>query len=393
MTKVMRWSIALGLALGTVGAASAAEIEGDPSEGRVLFVDKHCVQCHAVWGQGGTLGPEIVKVVAKKSLPELAGAFWNHTPRMIEEMAGRGYAWPTIERQEMADILSYLYYIRLFDDPGDPVRGYAAFTRLRCSACHSLGGEGGDTASALDAFSDYTSPVPLAQAMWNAGPSMHPSQLGRGVPIPEFSRDEMVDIQAFIRERGLRRKDSDVVLLPLPDTANGERLFRSKGCAKCHDTGSTGAPDLGTAALRMTVAEICGILWNHSYAMQGQMRAAGLRFPRFSGNELADVIAYLHLLGYRGEEGTPARGSVVFREKGCAVCHEQQRGEAPDLATLHADDDAIGLSAAMWNHAPEMHEVMADYGMPWPKFDEGDMEDLVAFLREFALDSSSSKER
>ena len=71
----------------------------------------------------------------------------------------------------------------------------------------------------------------------------------------------------------------------------------------------------------------------------------------------------------------------MFRDKGCAVCHQSDRGQAPDLAELHAGDDSIGLSAAMWNHAPEMHEVMAEYGVPWPKFEEGEMEDVVAFLQ------------
>ena len=142
-----------------------------------------------------------------------------------------------------------------------------------------------------------------------------------------------------------------------------------------------GAPDIVNAGLRMTVGDISGVLWNHSYAMQDRMRAVGIPFPRFQGNEMADIISYLHLLGYRGQGGDSDKGAAVFRAKGCAVCHEYQRVQAPDLSDLHADDDAIGLVAAMWNHAPEMHEVMAEHGMPWPQFNGSDMEDLVAYLR------------
>jgi cytochrome c2 len=374
---------ALGLAAGlaVVGAGEPKEFEGNPFRGRTLFVEKHCVRCHSIWGHGGTLGPEIAQVVARRSLPQLAGAFWNHTPRMIEEMADRGYGWPMVDRDEMADLLRYLYYLRLFDEPGDSARGAMAFTRLRCEFCHAVGGKGGVAGPPLDHFAAHTSPIPLAQAMWNSGPDMQETQIGSGTPIPEFSGSEMVDIQAYIRERGLQREPGPVEMLSLPNPVSGAKVFRDKGCPTCHFTGKAGAPDFGDAALRMTMAEISGVLWNHSYAMQDQMRAAGIPFPRFSEYELADVLSYIRLLGYRGSRGDASRGAGVFRDKGCAVCHEYQRVQAPDLSALHPEDDAIGLSAAMWNHAPEMHEVMAEYGMPWPKFEEGDMEDLVAFLR------------
>ncbi|NIV45696.1 MAG: c-type cytochrome, partial [Gammaproteobacteria bacterium] len=100
-------------------------LEGDPFRGRTLFVSKLCNQCHSVWGHGGSLGPEIARVVAGKPLVQLTGEFWNHTPRMIDETIERGYAWPTLERGEMADLLSYLYYLRLFDTPGVASRGAA----------------------------------------------------------------------------------------------------------------------------------------------------------------------------------------------------------------------------------------------------------------------------
>ena len=43
--------------------------------------------------------------------------------------------------------------------------------------------------------------------------------------------------------------------------------------------------------------------------------------------------------------------------------------------------DSMALSAAMWTHAPEMHELMAEQAVVWPKFEAGDMEDLAAYLR------------
>ena len=141
----------------------------------------------------------------------------------------------------------------------------------------------------------------------------------------------------------------------------------------------------------MTVGQISGVLWNHSYAMHGQMRREGRAFPRFREHELADVISYLYFLSYRGRPGDASRGANVFRKNGCSVCHEAGTGQAPDLTKLHAGDDSIGLSAAMWNHAPQMHEVMAEFGMPWPKFEEGEMEDMVAFLQASARRSPAER--
>jgi mono/diheme cytochrome c family protein len=210
---------------------------------------------------------------------------------------------------------------------------------------------------------------------------MQRDQLRSGASIPEFIGNEIGDIQAYIRARGVRPEGERSRLLPLPDPLRGEQTYRAKGCAGCHASGRGRAPELDQAALRMTVAQIAGVLWNHSYAMNDVMQRDGTAFPVFREGELADVISFLYFVGYRGRPGDPARGAELFAAKGCAVCHEPAAGRGPDLADLHAGDDAIGLSAAMWNHVPEMHEVMAEYGVPWPKFEEGEMEHVVAFLK------------
>jgi cytochrome c2 len=374
-------ALGTGFAWPAHGADGANRLEGDPFRGRTLFVQKLCNQCHSVWGHGGTLGPDISQIVAGKRQSQLAGEFWNHTPRMIEEMVNKGHAWPTLDRGEMADLLSYLYYLRLFDEPGNAARGAATFARLRCESCHSLGGAGGTTGGPLDRFSGYTSPLPIAQAMWNAGPAMRQAQVGSGTAIPSFSGREMSDIQAHIRDQGWRSADERVRLLPQPSPAAGESVFVAKRCSACHGSGRAGAPNLSEDALRVTGAEISGILWNHSYAMQDRMNSAGIPFPRFRDHELADLISYLHFLSYKAGTGNPDRGMRLFREKGCAACHEEQRMEAPDILAAEVTVDAISLSAAMWNHAPQMYRVMAEHDVPWPRFEKNDVEDLVAYFR------------
>ncbi len=374
----------LGALLVSLMAAGEGDptVSGDPFRGRDLLSEKLCTQCHSVWGHGGLLGPDITTAVSGKSWLDLVGDFWNHTPRMIDAMTERGHAWPTLTRDEMSDLLSYLYYLRLFDEPGDLRRGAIAYSELGCSSCHTLGGKGGPGGGPLDRFSAYPSPVVLAQAMWNAGPAMQREQLARGTRIPQFAGKEMADIQAFIRSRGVRA-DRRVQLLPLPDPSRGAAVFKAKRCASCHGSGSRGSgPDLRSAHLHRTVAEISGILWNHSYAMQDSMRARGIPFPSLEEADMADLISYLHFLGFFRDQGDPRTGAAIFRERGCASCHGGPEAQAPDLSTSALATDPVGLSSAMWNHAPEMHRLMAEQAVAWPAFEPGDMGHVAAFLRQ-----------
>jgi len=386
MTARNAWRVAFCCALSawlltsSVPAAEGEALKGDPFRGRELLSDKLCTQCHSVWGHGGTIGPELSTAVAGKSWLDLVGDFWNHTPRMIDAMVGQGYPWPGLDQNEMADLLSYLYYLRMFDKPGDAQRGEVVFSRLRCEACHSLGGSGGESGGSLDRFSAYPSPVVLGQAMWNAGPDMQPAQINRWESISIFTGGEIADIQAYIRARGFR-SNRQIELLPLPDPSRGKSVFKEKRCSACHHPAGGEAPDLTDSALDLTVSEISGKLWNHSYAMSDWMRGRGIEFPRFEGTEMADLISYLYFLGYVGRGGEAVRGEAVFDEKGCAHCHAGTAGRAIDLSQSEAVDDSIALSAAMWNHAPEMHELMAEQAIAWPKFEAGDMEDLAAYLR------------
>ncbi len=383
MKTMLALLTAVPLALSISAGEQNDTLQGDPFRGRELLSQKLCTQCHSVWGHGGLVGPDISTAVAGKSWYDLVGDFWNHTPRMIDAMAEQGHAWPSLDREEMSDLLSYMYYLRLFDEPGDARRGSLTYSQLQCGGCHTVGERGGAVGGPLDRFSAYPSPVILAQAMWNAGPAMQREQLLRGTAIPQFLRTEIADIQAYIRSEALRT-DPGVEFMSLPDPERGATLFRSKSCAVCHRPGGGQAPDLSGATLHLTVSEVSGILWNHSYAMHDQMKSRGIAFPRFEGGEFADLISYLHFLGFLVERGDPRTGEQVFERLGCATCHAATDGKAIDLATSEAVSDPIRLSAAMWNHAPEMHELMAEESVAWPSFEAGDMEHLASYLRRLA---------
>ena len=66
-------------------------LPADPVRGWQLFKTKSCIECHAVQGQGGHIGPDLgVGREAPMTMVEFAGAMWNHSPQMYREMNSRG---------------------------------------------------------------------------------------------------------------------------------------------------------------------------------------------------------------------------------------------------------------------------------------------------------------
>lgn len=371
-----------------VGAQSGSAIPGDPIAGGRMFVARQCVRCHSIWGNGGTLGPDFALVGAGRSLQQLAGMFWNHTPRMIETVRARGIEWPTFTETELADVISYIYYVKLFDEPGDPALGERWFLEKRCLECHAIGGAGGAAGPSLDTYARYVAPIALAQGMWNHGPNMQARQAAEGIAMPTFVGREMADVQAYIR-RASNLRDRDVVLLQPPNPNIGRELFSAKGCVRCHGhtgEGTTYGPNLLEATQQLGVSEIAGQLWNHSAKMAAAMRDRGITFPQFQGTEMADVIAFLYYLRFYETEGDVQTGAVLFAEKGCANCHTPDDGPSigPDLSKSQAVLTPLGLATAMWDHAPAMYDRMQSAEVEWPRFEDNEMRDLSVYLRRLA---------
>jgi cytochrome c2 len=364
-------------------AQPSPSFTGDPISGRRIFVDRGCVRCHSIWGNGGTLGPDFAVVGAGRSLQQLAGLFWNHTPRMIDTVRDEGLLWPLFTETDLADIISYIYYVKLFDEPGDPDAGERWFRQKRCAECHSLGGIGGGTGPALDGYARYVAPIMLAAGMWNSGPAMRAAQSAGDVPIPTFVGRELSDIHAYIR-RASNLRDREVLLLNPPDPNVGQQLFVAKRCVRCHGAtgrGTESGPDLREATETLHVSEIAGQLWNHSFQMAAAMRARGIGFPEFRGAEMADLISYLYYLRFYESEGDLVAGERAFNGKGCSGCHPAVGDSAvgPTLSESEAILSPLGLATAMWNHAPAMYDLIEVEW--WPRFEGEEMRDLSVYLR------------
>jgi mono/diheme cytochrome c family protein len=369
-----------------------AEVDGkalpaDPLAGRQVFLQKGCQTCHAVWGEGGSLGPDLGKGGVWHSVMQLAGVLWNHSPEMIEKMRERRMSRPVISSKEMADLAAFLYFLNYFDAPGDSVRGKLLFADKGCSKCHAVGGGGASVGPALDKYKQLASPLFLARAMWSRGPAMAKKMAELRVARPELRGADLADILAYIQSASTDGSTEKVYMVP-GSPARGETVFAEKGCVKCHAVRGVGGhvgPDLGTSGLHKSVTEIAGLMWDHEPAMWARMQESGIALPAFSDQEISDVIAYLFFLQYFDPKGEVSKGREVYIEKGCVLCHYTPRGAdkrlAPDLSASAALGSPIELSSAMWNHAPAMEAQIRERGLPWPRFQDDDVRDLVEYLR------------
>ena len=360
-------------------------VSDNPLKGRTVFVSKGCVKCHSVWGVGGKLGPDLSRAGMGRSFLQISGLLWSHSPRMIELMEQRGVARPTFTPEEMGELVSYLYYLNYFNEPGDAIAGRTLFSEKGCGNCHSVGGIGGSLASPLDGYRESASPLFLAQGMWNKGPQMAGSLRAHGMTSPGLQGKEIADLAAYVRGQALGSSHGQTLMRP-GNPITGQQLFNDKGCVRCHSIYARGGkvgPDLARKDLFESAAEIAGAMWNHGPQMWAKMQQTGIPKPAFSANELADVISYLYFVRYTDEAGNAENGKRLFDQRGCAECHTIGQGEkiGPDLGTSRATTSSVSLTAAMWNHALIMEKLTQAKGLPWPKFEGDEMRDLVEYIK------------
>lgn len=167
----------------------------DPAAGRQLFQAKGCVACHAVKGQGGTVGPDLGRIDHGHNAYQMAGIMWNHSTHMRVAMTERGIARPRFSGHEMADLLAYLQSLEVL---GDPEKGREVFDQKGCVRCHSVAGEGGRIGPPLVPSHHPHPPIELAGVMWNHSPTMSAVMEAMKIPRPVFEGNEMADLLAYL---------------------------------------------------------------------------------------------------------------------------------------------------------------------------------------------------
>ena len=366
------------------------ELPDNPTVGARLFAEKQCVKCHALGGSQAGIGPDLGRIHFTGTVLDVAGAFWNHAPVMREKMHDLKIQPPVLTSHEMADIVAfvtaYRYYLTELGEPGDPARGEQVFKAKSCIKCHSAtGSDWGKPGPSLDQYRGLFSAISMAQVMWNHGPQMSEIMRARGVPWPNFAGREMGDLLAYL-QAGNEGTSTERVYFEPGSPRRGREIFVAKQCIACHAIAGEGGhvgPDLGTRGREMvgSISSIAGLMWNHSQVMTVELARRSIPRATFSGQEMADIIAYLYFVNYATVYGAPERGQHIFADK-CARCHTIGAGKlvGPDLATIPGLDDPVSVITVMWNHAQQMGDEVRRRGLVWPRFLPGETADLTSYL-------------
>lgn len=253
------------------------ERPGDAARGKQAMMAKHCFECHGITQSNAAGAPPVSKWESLGDPIVLAQQMWNHGPRMRQAYAERKLRWSPLTAQELTDILVYLQnlpenraLVTAFDfPPSEP--GAALFQSKGCAECHK-------GRLALEDRLRNLSLTGIAVAMWNHQPNMKEQP-------PTLSQEEMRQLLGYIWARQYFRGSGDAT--------RGRKVFDEKSCATCHNDASSGAPRLGKSAEGYSDITMVSVLWRHGPAMLDRMKQRNLAWPRFTAQQMTDLIAYL----------------------------------------------------------------------------------------------------
>lgn len=251
---------------------------GDAGRGKRAFAERGCTKCH---GLTEFVRPMIKPVSQWEAIDNpiaLAQAMWNHRQYMIQQTGEAHVKWPELSAQDLTDML--VYFRHLPSPPskqpvfriGEDHNGVAVFNAKGCPMCHTPG-------SGLSSRIRGETLTAIAAEMWNHAPRMAAS----GAPPVEFAPGEMQDLLNYLWARQFFQDYGN--------PAAGRRVFESKRCALCHEDPSSGAPRI--VGQPLNTSEMVSALWHHGARMLDQMRAKKIPWPRFEGQQMSDLLAYL----------------------------------------------------------------------------------------------------
>jgi len=274
---------ARGIQAGELNAQGAADLfayfystgffdmPGDAGRGKQLFSARHCIECH---GLKESKVPEARPAYQWESVNQpimMVDEMWNHAATMKQEFARRKIKWPELDTQELIDMLVYLRNAspaRVEITSG--ANGEALFQSKGCESCHS-------SMSNLSTRLKGQTLVGIAVAMWNHAPRMPATP-------PKLTVDEMREIASSLWAEQFFRDAGSVKA--------GLHAYTAKRCATCHEDASSGAPKLAGQIFSGTT--LVSALWHHGPRMLDQMQSKKLPWPRFEGQDMSNLIAYLN---------------------------------------------------------------------------------------------------
>ncbi len=91
-----------------LGMQPGLERASNLDRGRALLIQKGCLKCHALAGEGGRVATDLALFRQYGSPIPLASALWNKAPSMLDRIDASGIPYPIFGEGEMADLLAFL---------------------------------------------------------------------------------------------------------------------------------------------------------------------------------------------------------------------------------------------------------------------------------------------
>jgi mono/diheme cytochrome c family protein len=285
---------------------------------------------------------------------------------MWAAMKKQGVTKGQMTPESAADLFAYFVSARYFERPGDAARGKSLFTVKRCADCHGITKSPDEAAPPVARWDSLADPVVLAQQMWNHGAQMKEELSKRKIPRPELTAQDLTDMLIYLQNlRETRNLNRRFTFVP---SDSGEKLFQSKGCAKCH----TEKLSLDTHLKNQTLTQIAAEMWNHQPNMTNP--------PTLTEDEMREILSFIWARQYLQGEGNAERGKRVFADNNCVKCHDDPASGAPKLAKGKDGYSAVSMVSALWEHGPQMLDLMNQRKVDWPRFTAQQMSDLIAYL-------------
>ncbi|MBI5084088.1 MAG: c-type cytochrome [Acidobacteria bacterium] len=148
--------------------------------GEALFQQSGCAGCHT--------GNRSLEGKLRGMTPaDIAGAMWNHSPRMRAQR-------PSLDLDNMREIVSYVWAAQFFGESGDARRGERVFAKKGCAGCHNGSGSAPALAKGHRGFSSVT----MISALSRHGPAMLAAMKQQGREWPRFTGPEMANLVSFL---------------------------------------------------------------------------------------------------------------------------------------------------------------------------------------------------